>query len=50
MIKDAHCGCIGARDVDCTHVKEFGNWFERRVGFKYNTHSFHIYLVMVVRN
>lgn len=37
MIKDAHRGCISARDVDHTHVKEFGNWFEQHVSVKYNT-------------
>ncbi|KAF8413443.1 hypothetical protein HHK36_001426 [Tetracentron sinense] len=29
IIKDGHSGHISARDVDHTHIKEFGGWFER---------------------
>ena len=50
MIKDAHRGRISVRDVDRTHVKEFGNWFEQHVSVKYNILFFNLNIVIVVRN
>ena len=38
MIKDAHGGRISVRDVDRTHIKEFGKWFECHVSVVYNMH------------
>ncbi|KAF8407995.1 hypothetical protein HHK36_007135 [Tetracentron sinense] len=31
IIKDRHSGHISAREVDHTHIKEFGGWFERHI-------------------
>lgn len=47
MIKDAHSGRISARDVDRTHIKEFGNWFDRYVSV-FQSYMFFLLRVFIV--